>query len=566
MVLFSNFNFKQLNIVFRMAICFAALTLGGLEHGYAGEGGEVDNGGDVIVCDASGENAFVGYFSLDYLLTYQGANSNADVSEVLSAENSLDRIEKILESKSVVLAKSLSTYRRFLSNHSDRSLPRIWEEATFGLTDIKDEDMIRLLPRNCYHRDEEDRIHLIQAVIRESRPGQIIYHYDSQIQIELQSTDSLQLSFLLVHEWLWDHATSARVVRDANRYLHSKRAETDSAFELEQALTRIGLDLTRDEHAPDFRVRDGSELLEAIAAAHDGDLIYFDGEADVPLELSKAIEIIGPATGRRSDLTGKLLISGKGVKITNINLLLTESTDQSYGDHVLMKDHSSLTLQNVIVEDTHARPYSEANAIHINSTQDAELTLIDSTIRHWKNGIVTDQAASGGHILLRESEVVNAPLVIRGDYDIQFERTKFPAPQISIKDRSHLRPEIKVFACEFSKIEQSVVFSGKIDIQDSKFSGTYSSFSDVVQLTDANGILNGNVIQDARDTGILFSITKGPLPPLKVARNTFDEVSTGMQIDIAWPGGGQFPENNLVRSGNLFSGVSMPVIIFSPHD
>ena len=60
---------------------------------------EVGSGGDTVFCRQEQEAKFVGYHSLDYLLTYRSMTENEDIVEVSSWEESRERITRLLWEK-----------------------------------------------------------------------------------------------------------------------------------------------------------------------------------------------------------------------------------------------------------------------------------------------------------------------------------------------------------------------------------------------------------------------------------------------------------------------------------
>ncbi len=69
----------------------------------------------------------------------------------------------------------------------------------------------------------------------------IIYEYQPEIFQIVQEEAPLQFSFTLLHEFLWDILDDIRLVREVNRLIHSKLADTYTSQELQEALRKIGL-------------------------------------------------------------------------------------------------------------------------------------------------------------------------------------------------------------------------------------------------------------------------------------------------------------------------------------
>ncbi|HEX4926262.1 MAG TPA: hypothetical protein VFV50_19365, partial [Bdellovibrionales bacterium] len=184
-------------------------------------GGAVGNGGDAVVCRPSSQNKFNGYYALDYLAKYQ---SNLDAVPAASIEQALNRIEAGLHAKLPELWPSFREFRNNVFNTRDFTRKHIWEEAAFGLVDLKDEALVERLPENCR---AGDKIAVVQAVIRQppSVAGlpeyKVKYKFVPQVTEALRRQNPVQLSFLIVHEWLWDFSKNVDRNRVINYLLHS---------------------------------------------------------------------------------------------------------------------------------------------------------------------------------------------------------------------------------------------------------------------------------------------------------------------------------------------------------
>lgn len=211
------------------------------------EGG---NGGDLLNCRPSTENPFQGLTSLDYVATYKKSNGNKDIVSVDSTKSSLQRIAGILKEKAPSLYPSFAEFTLHIRNE-DYSKARVWEESSFGLVPINDEVLLNLMPENCL--DSQGKMQIIQAVRRETNPGipgPIIYRYIPQIFEDVEQNKPLHASFLLVHEWLWDHSLNVDRNRRINRFLHSERAGALSSEQFVAQLKGMGLNVTEDPIKP----------------------------------------------------------------------------------------------------------------------------------------------------------------------------------------------------------------------------------------------------------------------------------------------------------------------------
>lgn len=208
---------------------------------FASAGQEVGNGGDIIQCRSSAANDLSGYYSLDYLLTYDPKDALIPVSSI---NQSLDRIQNNFRSKVPELLPSFEDYRRFLFN-SDPTRSRLWEPAPFGLVEIRDEDLpvAQTLPANC---KLGDKLQLIQAAIRlfssysGANSGTIIYKYMPEFLGDLSVVSPVQVSFVVIHEWLWDHSFSVDRNRRINRFLHSQAFDRMSRDEILATFRNFG--------------------------------------------------------------------------------------------------------------------------------------------------------------------------------------------------------------------------------------------------------------------------------------------------------------------------------------
>src|SRR4051812_46651860 len=101
----------------------------------------VGNGGDAVRCTDANGSPFKGLYSLDYLLTYQTRDANADVIQEFTWEASYARISALLARNNPDLAYSFQRFASGLDNFSDWTQPKIWREAGFGLVAINDQNV-----------------------------------------------------------------------------------------------------------------------------------------------------------------------------------------------------------------------------------------------------------------------------------------------------------------------------------------------------------------------------------------------------------------------------------------
>lgn len=226
---------------FQKVLCFICLLLPNLASAaFLGGGSDMGNGGDFIQCRHSESNELNGLYSLDYILTYR---SDKPLRSPKSYENSLDKVEELLLDNVPTMAKQFSEFKNTVFSE-DESGMRVWRPVEFGLIDLTDEDIpsVNAIPENC---KQGNKVSLIQAAIRlnprkSTVVGKIFYHYMPEA-IEMAKQRPLQLSMLLVHEWLWDVSGNVEVNRRVNRFLHSEEILSMSVDEVRKRLMDLGL-------------------------------------------------------------------------------------------------------------------------------------------------------------------------------------------------------------------------------------------------------------------------------------------------------------------------------------
>ena len=223
-----------------------------LTHEISNAGGfTVNNGGDAVVCQpAPAMNQLNGYYSLDFMALFRPEMPPVQVGSVAQ---SLHRIEAILREKLPELAPSFSEFVGTLFNETQYFQPRIWEKAAYGLVDLKDENFVSIVPVNC---QQNGHLMIVQAVIRQDPSAlglpkdKVLYRYVPEVIKNLIHTNPLQLSFLLVHEWLWDFSDNVERNRRINYLLHSKNLELWSRSEWISTLQNLGLNVKFDQNTP----------------------------------------------------------------------------------------------------------------------------------------------------------------------------------------------------------------------------------------------------------------------------------------------------------------------------
>lgn len=231
------------------------LTMGFSGAARAG-GSVVGNGGDILRCKPDSSSPFNGYFLLDYVATFDHSSNNSDI--ILDDPRPLQTVARVLQQKVPKLGSALQSFILDLEaqylGKPDYLRQHIWIGQRLGLGELSDEYLVQKIPENCYMNFEKRQLDLTQAVVREERPTATLYRYDELQVRELKRQSELQFSFLIVHEWLWYYSPNANVVRDVNRFLHSKDFQAKSAVEVFRILQNLGMDVDRQPPLKTFDV------------------------------------------------------------------------------------------------------------------------------------------------------------------------------------------------------------------------------------------------------------------------------------------------------------------------
>jgi hypothetical protein len=234
-------------------------------------GGTVENGGDTILCWGFESSKPIApppdiilnpnrphgsdRFSLDYVKARKSGMGKDQFSDPLSWKESRERIEKILLTATPRL---LETFQHFLlsTNEIDLSLnlsvlgqnpTRRWSPSNTELTFR--ESKKNIFPE-CGFRYTVGgaTVHFLvfqRSIIRVAKnweQGQSLHYFYNQNALNgLLENSPLQYSFLMVHEWLWDHTRSSDVNHRVNVFLHSREIDRMSPGQIRARLRRLGL-------------------------------------------------------------------------------------------------------------------------------------------------------------------------------------------------------------------------------------------------------------------------------------------------------------------------------------
>lgn len=204
------------------------------------DGSLVGNGGVTIACHQTPGAAFVGYFTLDYLLDYRTEGPLAQLAPVASWEQSRRRLQVQLQRLSPVLAQSFADFSsQILQQREVRG--RVWTPFDLTRIDSGDQEINRNLPPNCYVPKAGGLAPDVrQTALRRYLTSTVQYLYQKDI-LETQLTrQPLQFSFFMVHEWLWDFTESVQSLRDVNWLLHSTSLESLTPEGLNGLFQRMG--------------------------------------------------------------------------------------------------------------------------------------------------------------------------------------------------------------------------------------------------------------------------------------------------------------------------------------
>ncbi|MBC7467043.1 MAG: hypothetical protein H7256_13725 [Bdellovibrio sp.] len=194
----------------------------------------IGNGGDVVRCAVDGY-----YYSLDYLITREQFVKAGKV-RMKNVSESLLRIQSLIDQKIPSLSASFLHYRQLLTNTADFTKAYVWKSED-NLPDISDEEYVNY--SGCTEAGYKGQF--FQAIIREkvsapNSPAQVVFRFDPEV-MKFIATNSLQHSFLLVHEWLWNIAKDAIQNRQINYFLHSKQFELFSPEQIKAYFEKTGV-------------------------------------------------------------------------------------------------------------------------------------------------------------------------------------------------------------------------------------------------------------------------------------------------------------------------------------
>jgi len=214
----------NLLILFITVISFSFAKAGGVQVG---------NGGNIVRCQ--GESDF---FSLEYIMTKNMYGNSVQPVQVRTLQDSLNRISNLIAQK---LPKLAPSFMEFVSQYqnSDSSKTYLWHQA--DITPTPSENLF--LPSWC--NNSFGTIDVLQVIARtitidSKNHVQVHFDYDPDMMSELEYTSTLQLSFLVVHEWIWNLTKDPKKNRKLDYLLHSTLMDSMTANEVAQELVKFG--------------------------------------------------------------------------------------------------------------------------------------------------------------------------------------------------------------------------------------------------------------------------------------------------------------------------------------
>jgi hypothetical protein len=371
--------------------------------------GTVLNGGDAVFCKAEPGAQLQGLYSLDYLATY---DPNVPLFLPRKLEDSQQRIWMLLNKNLPELQASFKVFAKNFLN-KDPHFTYVWEEANFGLIDIKDEDLVSLLPENC--RGSNGKGQLIQAVVRQpskytGMPNKILFGYQPKVLKEMYENAPLQLSFLLVHEWLWEFTQNVQVVRRVDKFLHSVQFQEMSRDQIISTLRELNFVIPGDV---DALLYDESCLPDPRGIAQMFPAQGEDPQMYIAPDLIGQVKTCGDMYGgtcvhMNTDMSTRLLRDyigaqdGKyGIFLQNGNALHFRSRD---GNRVVTNLECAVDLNTALIKCTNMRD-ADGNEMLKNREQFTG-TMSRSCIRLVGKDVADQQSGSRGDFWRENTYVI----------------------------------------------------------------------------------------------------------------------------------------------------------------
>ena len=199
-------------------------------------GFSVGGGGNVVQCAGQPWT-----YSFDYVLTKGMWGPQVKTVPITTISKSLQRIGNLLEQKIPELSASFVEFSQQIKNE-DTSKRYVWKPARGTLYSIEED--LPNLPRWCLLNGGA----IINQVIVRTQSGderkskeQVFLDYDAGIISILERNNLSQLSFLLVHEWLWNYTADPVTNRQLNYFLHSDLFTNMTAQQAQVQIRKLGI-------------------------------------------------------------------------------------------------------------------------------------------------------------------------------------------------------------------------------------------------------------------------------------------------------------------------------------
>lgn len=204
--------------------------------------GAVQASSHVVFCKPSSTNSFSGYYSLDYLAQY---NPSLKTLNPKSVEEHWLHFETFIQWKLPELFWSFVQFQNsFFEMRWTGAGVETWEEAVFGLVDLKDQNLVTLLPENCRDGDVVHATPVIVFVPKSVSGLKYDYfRYSKTALEELMRTSPLQASFVLLRGYLSMVSDNVDRNRRINYWFHSVAIDNWSRKIWNESVEALGLEL-----------------------------------------------------------------------------------------------------------------------------------------------------------------------------------------------------------------------------------------------------------------------------------------------------------------------------------
>ena len=166
-----------------------------------------------------------------------------------SSKQVLDSIEMRMRQKLPRLADSLHEFRRYTFTNNPNSpmrwiprssLNRVWDQGLGERQWIKAQYEANFrslgLPPNCAFRD------IVQVAVKYYAGDTTVFAYVPELVAQMNESGPMQVSYLIIHEWLRRYTNDAELIRRVNRLLHSTALDELNQPQLRRLLRQILLD------------------------------------------------------------------------------------------------------------------------------------------------------------------------------------------------------------------------------------------------------------------------------------------------------------------------------------